>query len=131
MPAVDALAFAQMTVPHDTRVPRRDRFRPAFPRQSDEPCRRIHEIEIMTDQRNQKFRRVALVADRGRGHGTVKVFWNKKLLKKVSLAAKRDRKRKVIPVKTFTGKVRQGTLRVVVVSSGKVVRIDGLGIASR
>jgi len=86
---------------------------------------------VLVTKGTQKFRRIALVADKGRGHGTVRVFWNKKLLKEVSLAAKRDQRRKVIPVKRFTGKVRQGTLRVVVVSSGKVVRIDGLGIASR
>ncbi len=86
---------------------------------------------VLVTQGTQKFRRIALVADKGRGHGTVKVFWNKKLLKEVSLAAKRDQKRRVIPVKSFTGKIRQGTLRLVVVSSGKVVRIDGLGIASR
>jgi hypothetical protein len=79
----------------------------------------------------QKFRRIALVADKGRGHGTVRVLWNKKLLKEISLQAKRAQKRKVIPVKRFTGKMRRGTIRVVVVTSGKVVRIDGLGIASR
>jgi hypothetical protein len=79
----------------------------------------------------QKFRRVALVADKGPGYGTVKVFWNKKLLKKVSLHSSRTHKRKVVPIKKFTGKVRQGRLRVVVVSSGKTVRIDGLGVAQR
>ena len=79
----------------------------------------------------QRFRRIALVADRGRGHGTVQVFWNKKLLKEVSLHAEREQRRKVIAIKRFTGTMRQGTVRVVVVSSGKVVRIDGLGIASR
>lgn len=79
----------------------------------------------------QKFRRIALVADKGRGHGTVRVYWNKRLLAEVSLQAKRDLKRRVIPVKRFTGKMRKGTLRVVVVSAGKVVRVDGLGIADR
>ncbi len=79
----------------------------------------------------QKFRRIALVADKGRGHGTVRVFWNKRLLREVSLWSRREQRRQVIPVKSFSGKLRKGTLRIVVVSSGKVVRIDGLGIADR
>lgn len=79
----------------------------------------------------QKFRRVVLVADKGRGFGTVRVFLGKKMLKEVSLQAKRAQVRRVIPVKRFTGKLRQGKLRIVVVSAGKTVRIDGLGLARR
>lgn len=79
----------------------------------------------------QRFRRVVLVADKAPGHGTVRVYWNKRLLKQVSLSARRPMTRQVIPVKTFAGGLRKGRLRIVVVSSGKVVRIDGLGVATR
>jgi hypothetical protein len=85
----------------------------------------------LVTKRPQKFRRIALIADKGPGHGTVKVVWNKKKIDQVSLQAKRLKKRRVIPIKRFTGKLRQGTLRVVVVSAGKTVRVDGLGVARR
>jgi hypothetical protein len=91
-----------------------------------------HRGAALVTRAPQSFRRVVLVAGKGPGHGTVKVFWNKRLLKQVSLDAKRERKRQVIPVKKFSGgKLRQGRLRLVVVSRGKVVRIDGLGVAKR
>lgn len=85
----------------------------------------------LTTRQTLKFRRVALVADKGRGYGTVKVFWGSKMLREVSLHAKRLQTRKVIPIKRFTGKLRSGRLRVVVVSSGRTVRIDGIGVARR
>lgn len=91
-----------------------------------------HRRAALVTRAPQAFRRVALIAGKGPGHGTVKVFWNKRLLKQVSLDANRERKRQVIPVKKFSGgKLRKGRLRVVVVSAGKIVRIDGLGIARR
>jgi hypothetical protein len=85
----------------------------------------------LTTRQTLKFRRVALVADKGRGYGTVKVFWGGKMLREVSLHAKRLQTRKVIPIKRFTGKLRSGRLRIVVVSSGRTVRIDGIGVARR
>ena len=74
--------------------------------------------------------RLALVADRGRGHGTVKVYLGTRLLSKVSLASRRGVRGTVVPVASFAGP-RRGTVRVVVVSAGKTVRIDGLAIATR
>lgn len=85
----------------------------------------------LVTQAPQRFRRIVLVADKGRGHGTVKVFWNKKLLKTVNLSAKRLQKRKVITIKKFDGPMRRGKIRVVVATQGKPVRIDGLGVADR
>lgn len=83
-------------------------------------------------KRKQKFRRVVLVADKGRGFGTVQIFWGKRMLREVSLEAKKPLvKRKVIPVRKFNGKLRSGKLRVVVTSAGKPVRIDGIGLAKR
>lgn len=85
----------------------------------------------LTTKSPQRFRRVVLVADKGRGFGTVRVLLGNRVLGEVNLHAKRLRQRAVIPVKTFTGKIRSGKLRVVVVSSGRTVRIDGLGVARR
>lgn len=85
----------------------------------------------LVTQAPQRFRRIVLVADRGRGHGTVKVFWNKKLLKVVDLSAERLQKRRVIAIKKFDGPMRRGKIRVVVATQGKPVRIDGIGLAGR
>lgn len=74
--------------------------------------------------------KIVLVADKGRRFGTVKVFLGGRMLKKISLHAKRAQKRRVIAIKSFTGS-RRGKVRVVVVSAGKVVRIDGIGVATR
>lgn len=76
------------------------------------------------------MKRVVLVAGKGRGHGTVKVYLGNRLLRKVSLHARRAQTRAVIPVASFRA-VRTGRIRVVVVSSGRPVRIDGLGISRR
>lgn len=79
---------------------------------------------------SRSIKKIALVATKGRGHGTVKVFLGKRLLKKVSLRANRTRTSQLIPIKTFRTKKR-GAVRIVVVSRNKVVRIEGLGIATR
>lgn len=79
---------------------------------------------------SRSIKKIALVAAKGKGHGTVKVFLGKRLLKKVSLRANRTRTSQLIPIKTFRTKKR-GAVRIVVVSRNKVVRIEGLGIATR
>lgn len=75
-------------------------------------------------------RRIALVATRGPGHGKVKVFLGSTLLRTVDLAAGTLRKKQLIPITTFASP-RNGTLRIVVATSGKAVRVEGLGIATR
>jgi hypothetical protein len=84
----------------------------------------------LTTRAFRAISKIVLVADRGRRFGTVKVFLGGKMLKKISLHAKRAQKRRVIAIKSFTGS-RRGKVRVVVVSTGKVVRIDGIGVATR
>jgi hypothetical protein len=74
--------------------------------------------------------RIALVASKGKGHGTVKVMLGKKTLKKVSLAHKRNVKKKVVPIAKFSTPVN-GKVTVQVVTQGKKVVIEGLGIATR
>jgi hypothetical protein len=74
-------------------------------------------------------KRFALVATRCPKCGTVKVFFGKKLLKKVSLKSATLKKRQLIPLRSL-GAARTGKVRVVVVSSGKLVRIEGLGTSA-
>ena len=76
------------------------------------------------------IRQVALVVTKGKGYGTVKVYLGKTLLKKVSLAAKTTKKKKVVNVASFAT-ATSGKLKVVVTSKNKKVVIEGLGIASR
>lgn len=73
--------------------------------------------------------KIALVATKAPGHGTVKVFLGSTLLKKVSLATSTVKNKQVIPVATF-GAAQPGTVKIVVATAGKQVRIDGLGIAT-
>lgn len=74
--------------------------------------------------------RLALVATKAPGHGTVKVFLGSTLLKQVSLASSTVKNKQIIPVATFAA-VTTGTVRIVVATAGKEVRIDGLGVATR
>jgi hypothetical protein len=76
------------------------------------------------------IKQVALVVTKGKGYGVVKVYLGKKLLKKVSLSAKRTRKAKLVKIATFPA-VTSGKVKVVVASKNKMVVIEGLGIASR
>ena len=71
-------------------------------------------------------KQIALVATKCRGCGTVGVYWNGVLLKKVSLARSSTARKQVIRVATFTS-LRRGTVKIVVLSSGKPVFIEGLG----
>ena len=73
-------------------------------------------------------KRLALVVTRCSGCGSVKVFFNGVLLKRVYLAASSTQKKKVVKVAGF-GSVKKGTVRIRVASSGKPVKIEGLGAA--
>ena len=74
--------------------------------------------------------RIALVASKGKGFGTVKVMLGTKTLKQVSLAHSRTVKKKVVPIATFSSPT-SGKVTVVVLTQGKKVVIEGLGIATR
>jgi len=74
--------------------------------------------------------RIALVASKGKGHGVVKVMLGKKTLKKVSLAQKRNVKKKVVPIARFSTPA-SGKVTIHVISKGKKVVVEGLGIATR
>jgi hypothetical protein len=80
--------------------------------------------------RSSSIKRVALVVTKAKGYGTVKVYLGKHLLKKVSLAAKRTKKKQLVNVAGFST-ARAGTISIKVVTAGKPVVIEGLGLASR
>ena len=73
--------------------------------------------------------KIALVAKRAPGHGTVKVFLGTTLLKQVNLTSATVQNKRVIPVVTFPAPTT-GTVKVVVATAGKQVHVDGLGIAT-
>lgn len=77
-----------------------------------------------------KARRLALVVGGGTTHGTVRVYAGSRLLRTVSLRTTRTVSRRVVPITAFstpwTGKVR-----VVVVSSGRTIRLEGLAAPTR
>ncbi len=80
--------------------------------------------------RSTSIKRVALVVTKGKRYGVVKVYLGKHLLKKVSLAAKRTKRKKLVDIARFST-ARAGTVKVRVVSRGRPVVIEGLGLASR
>lgn len=71
-----------------------------------------------------RFRHLALLVARVPGGGKVRVYLGKKLLSTVSVGGP-WKARHVIGIKTFAA-VKVGTVRLVVASSGKPVRIDGI-----
>lgn len=70
-------------------------------------------------------RRLALLAARGPGHGSVAVFLGSRKLREVSLAAADVQRPRLIPVARFS-QVREGRVRLVVTSPGRPVVVDGL-----
>jgi len=73
-------------------------------------------------------KRFALVATRCPGCGVVDVKLGGTLLKRVNLAASTIQKRQIIPLANLAG-VATGTVTITVVTSGRPVFIDGLGVS--
>jgi uncharacterized delta-60 repeat protein len=74
------------------------------------------------------YRHLALVATKCTGCGTVKVYRGSTLLATVKLAAGSTKHRVVIPIQN-SATVLSGTIKIKIVSTGKPVTIDGLGIS--
>jgi hypothetical protein len=73
--------------------------------------------------------KLTLVATRAPGHGKVSVYAGSRLLTSVNLVAATTRSRQVIPIGSFRTPYT-GTLRLVVDSANKPVRIEGLGVST-
>ena len=86
--------------------------------------------DAVLSSRLSGIRKLALVATTGPGHGTVNVYLGSTLLERVSLDSSVLTKRQVLPVASFST-ARTGDVRVVVGTSGKTVRVEGLGVALR
>jgi hypothetical protein len=71
-----------------------------------------------------KAQKLALLASKLPTGGKVRVTWNGTTIRTINLQGKAANK-VVLPIITW-GNVRSGTLKIVVTSSGKSVRIDGL-----
>lgn len=74
--------------------------------------------------------RLALVVDRGRGHGRVTVYLGRSRLGTVDLSSRKARRGQVVPLPAFA-RPRSGKVRIVVSSPRGVVRVDGLGVEGR
>ena len=72
---------------------------------------------------------LALVATKGPGYGRVQVFLGSTLLTRLSLEAGTVTKRRILPIAEFTS-AQSGRVRIVVTSTGKPVRVEGLGVAT-
>ena len=72
-------------------------------------------------------KRIYLVATRCSTCGTVGVYWNGTLIKKVSLYASTTTRRSVFGITTFTG-VRSGTLTIRTLTRNRAVQIDGVAL---
>lgn len=75
-------------------------------------------------------RRLSLVATKGPGQGTVKVYLGTTLLKQVDLNAREVARGRVLPIARSSSGL-SGKVRVVVASQGKPVRVEGLGVATQ
>lgn len=74
-------------------------------------------------------RRLAIVATTCPRCGTISVFLGGKLLKSINLKADGTHKRRLIPIGSFK-QVRTGQLLIKVTTSGRLVRIDSLGVSA-
>lgn len=83
---------------------------------------------VATTVRN--VRRVSLVASGSTTAGTVRVYAGSRLIKTISLRTTRSVTKRVIPVVHFKSPW-SGKIRVVVASSGRTVRLEGLAAPTR
>lgn len=81
-------------------------------------------LGVVLTRTGVQARRLSLVARRCLGCGTVGIYWNGALIKRVSLAAASTSYRQMLPIVDF-GTTRTGTVTVRTLSAG-TVSIDGL-----
>jgi subtilisin family serine protease len=79
-------------------------------------------------RRSVAAKRIALVATKCSGCGTVDVFWGSTLLRRISLSALTTRRSQIIDVATFSS-IRTGTLTIKVRTSGRKVIVEGAGVS--
>lgn len=77
---------------------------------------------------NVQATRLAILVTKCPGCGTIKVYLGNKLLRRIRLASSSVKKKQVIELATFDS-VRSGKLRAVVTTSGRPVKIEGIGVS--
>ncbi|KRB76998.1 hypothetical protein ASE01_09545 [Nocardioides sp. Root190] len=75
-------------------------------------------------------RKIHLVAGGGTSHGSVRVYVGSRLVKTVSLRTSRTVTKRVIPITAFS-KAWTGKVRIVVATTGRTVRIEGIAAPTR
>ena len=75
-------------------------------------------------------RRISLVAGGGSTHGSVRVYVGSRLVKTVSLRTTKSVTKRVIPITTLSS-AYTGKVRVVVATSGRTVRLEGIAASTR
>lgn len=78
----------------------------------------------------RRAKKLFLVASGGTTHGYVRVYAGSRLLKTVSLRTSRTVTKRVIPITSFST-AYTGTIKVVVATSGKPVRLEGIATPTR
>lgn len=81
-------------------------------------------------RRDVTVRRIALLAPRCSSCGAVEIRFRKHVVGRVDLSASRDRRSRFIRVAKFSS-ARHGTVKVVVTSSGRATKVDGLALSAR
>jgi hypothetical protein len=74
-------------------------------------------------------RRIALVATKARGQGKVNIMLGRTVVKQVNLSSTTTKKKQVFEHEF--ARAKSGTVKLVVATSGKPVKIEGLGVATR
>jgi hypothetical protein len=75
-----------------------------------------------------RAKRLAIVVTKCPGCGKIEVFFRDKLLRTIRLGAGSIKKKQIVGLATFDS-VRTGKLRAVVTSSGRPVKIEGVGVS--
>ena len=78
---------------------------------------------------NVRAKRLGLLVTKSPTAGTIQIAWNGTVLREVSLTATTTATKSLIQLTPFAS-VQTGTVTVTVVSSGKRVEIDGLGVSA-
>ena len=78
---------------------------------------------------NVRAKRLGLLVTKSPTAGTIRIAWNGTVLREVSLTATATVKKALIQLTPFAS-VQTGNVSVTVVSSGKRVEIDGLGLSA-
>jgi hypothetical protein len=80
--------------------------------------------------RSVRAQKLTLIATRCRACGQVRIYFAGQAIRTIDLSASQLQKRRAIRIAVFD-RVRRGKVRVEIISRGKPVRIEGLGVLRR